>query len=179
LDIWQEEIVDDMKRGSEEAFERCYQLISPQIYTVIFKICRNKDTAQELLQDTFLAIFENLHSYKNKQSFIAWAKRIAFNNTLNFIKRHHRLVLMEHVPEESFEITSCASKQVIDSQLIESLFAKVTEIERLILWLYIVEQYSHEEISLLVNKTTSYSKSIVSRALKRIRLLQEVKEHAY
>ena len=92
---WDEDIVDDMKQGSTDAFERCYRLLLPQIYTVIFNICRNKDTALELLQDTFLNVFENLHGYKTKQSFIAWAKRIAFNNTLNFIERQNRMVLME------------------------------------------------------------------------------------
>jgi len=179
LDIWDEKLVGEMKQGNKDAFERCYRLISPQIYTVIFNICRNKDTAQELLHDTFIDIFESIHCYKIKQSFTGWTKRIAFNNTLNFIKRQNRLVLTEEFPEESFEIECCISKQLIDSQLIEKLLAKVTEVERLILWLFIVEQYNHEEIAVLVSKTPSYSKSIVSRALKRIRLFQEVKGHAY
>jgi RNA polymerase sigma-70 factor (ECF subfamily) len=179
LDIWDERIIDEMKQGCTDAFERCYQLISPQIYTVIYNICRNKDTAQELLQDTFIDIFESLDCYKTKQSFLAWAKRIAFNNTLNFIKREKRVVLMEELPEEAFEIDCDIAKQLIDSQLIESLFAKVTEVERLILWLFIVEQYNHEEIAELMSKTPSYSKSIVSRTLKRIRSFNEVKDHAY
>lgn len=183
MDIWQEGIIDEMKQGRTDAFERCYQLISPQIFTVIYKICRNKDTSQELLQDTFIDIFENLHCYKPKQSFLAWAKRIAFNNTLNFIKKQKRVVLMEDLPEAAFEIDCGITQQLIDSQLIESLFAKVTEIERLILWLFIVEQYNHEEIAVLVSKTPSYSKSIVSRVLKRIRshneIKNEVKDNAY
>jgi RNA polymerase sigma factor (sigma-70 family) len=168
-----------MKQGDAEAFERCYRQISPQIYTVIYKVCRNKDTSQELLQDTFIDIFESLDCYTTKQSFIAWAKRIAFNNTLNFIKRNNRMVLMEELPEEGFEIECDLTEQLIDSQLIESLLAKVTELERFILWLFIVEQYNHEEIGVLMSKTPSYSKSIVSRSLKRIRLLSEVKAHAY
>jgi RNA polymerase sigma factor (sigma-70 family) len=131
------------------------------------------------LQDTFLNIFENLDGYRTKQSFIGWAKRIAFNVTLNFIKRQYRVVLMEGLPQESFEIDCDISKQIIDSQLIETLLAKVTNVERLILWFFIVEEYTHEEIAVLVSKTPSYSKSIVSRALKRIRLFKEVKDHAY
>ncbi|MCO4822739.1 MAG: sigma-70 family RNA polymerase sigma factor [Flavobacteriaceae bacterium] len=179
MENWDEGIIDEMKQGNAIAFERCYRIISPQIFTVIYKVCRNHETAQELLQDTFIDIFESLYCYTSKQSFLAWAKRIAFNNTLNFIKRNSRMVLMEELPQESFEIECDLTKQLIDSQLIESLLAKVTEVERLILWLFIVEQYNHEEIAVLVSKTPSYSKSIVSRALKRIRLLQEVKDHAY
>ena len=179
MDIWEESIVEQMKQGSAEALEQCYRLLSPQIYTVIFKICRQQDTAQELLHDTFIDIFESLHFYKRKQSFVAWAKRIAFNNTLNYIKREKRVVFVDELPDDGFDVAACISQQIIDSQLIESLLAKVTEIERLVLWLFVVEQYNHEEIAVLVAKTPSYSKSIVSRALKRIRLFQEVKDHAY
>ncbi|MEW6992250.1 RNA polymerase sigma factor [Colwelliaceae bacterium 6441] len=179
MDIWEDKLVEQMKQGDKSAFERCYRLLSPQIYTVIINICRNNETAQELLQDTFLDIFEKLPLYKKHHSFIAWTKRIAFNNTLSFIRRQNRLVLMEEIPEEGVEIECHLTKQIIDSHLIESLLAKVSEVERLVLWLFIVEQYNHEEIAILVEKTPSYSKSIVSRALKKIRLFQEVKDHAY
>ena len=53
LDIWDESLVDEIKQQSKQAFARCYRFISPQIYTTIFKICRNQDTAQKLLHNTF------------------------------------------------------------------------------------------------------------------------------
>jgi len=49
----------------------------------------------------------------------------------------------------------------------------------LVLWLFVVEQYNHEEIAALVSKTSSYSKSIISRTLNRIRLSQEATDYAY
>ncbi len=179
LDIWEERLVELMKQGSHEAFERCYRLISSNIYTVIYKVCRNEATAQELLQDTFLDIFQNIHSYKSNQSFVAWAKRIAFNNTLNAIKKRNRIELVADMPELTCELECNLTKQLIDSQLIESLLENVSEIERLVLWLFVVEQYNHEEIAALVSKTSSYSKSIISRTLKRIRLSQEATDYAY
>ncbi|MDO6447390.1 sigma-70 family RNA polymerase sigma factor [Colwellia sp. 1_MG-2023] len=179
MDIWEEQLVDEMKQGCPQAFARCYRLFSAKLYTVIFHICRQPDSAQELLQDTFLDIIENLHCYTVKQSFLAWAKRIAFNNTLNFIKKNNRMVLMEELPQEIESIECSFVKEMHDSRLIESLFAKVGEVERLVLWLFVVEQYNHEEIAILVGKSPSYSKSIVSRTLKKIRLSKEVKDRAY
>lgn len=179
MDIWEDRLVDEMKQGNTSAFERCYRVLSPQIYTVIFKICRNEASAQELLQDTFVDIFEKISFYKENRSFVAWAKRIAFNKTINFIKKHNRIELAENPPEISFELECDLVKQVADSQLIESLLSKVSDIERLVLWLFVVEQYNHDEISTLVSKTPSYSKSVVSRALKKIRNSQEVKNHAF
>ncbi|KGJ92071.1 RNA polymerase sigma factor [Colwellia psychrerythraea] len=178
MDIWDEQLVDEMKQGDHKAFERCYRLISPHIFTVIFRICRNEASSQELLQDTFLDIFEKLHSYSYKQSFLAWAKRIAFNNTLNFIKKHERTRLVDEVEIYQDEIECNLLKQLSDSQLIESLLAKSSKIERLVLWLFIVEEYTHEEIAKLLAKSPSYSKSMISRLLKRIKLSNEVKKNA-
>jgi len=174
----EEHLIEEMKQGSHRAFERCYRMFSPQIYSVIFRICRNEASAQELLQDTFLDIFENLDRYSTQYSFINWAKRIAFNNTLNFIKRHNRISLDESFTNDNSETISCSFKQIDDGELIESLFEKTTEPERLVLWLFIVEEYKHEEIGELFAKSSSYSKSIVSRALKKIRVSREVKDHA-
>lgn len=179
MDIWEEKLVEQMKGGTHDAFERCYRLLSPQVYTVIYKVCQNPATAQELLQDTFLDVFEKLHLYKEHQSFLAWTKRIAFNNTLTFIKRQKRMVLMEEPENENDYIDVDVTKNIEDSQLLDSLMSKMSEVERLILWLFIVEQYSHDEIAVLVSKTPSYSKSIISRALKKLRTSCEVRNHAY
>lgn len=46
------------------------------------------------------------------------------------------------------------------------------------MWLFIVEQYSHEEIAILTEKSPSYSKSIVSRCLKKLREHKEIKAYA-
>ncbi|WP_286234395.1 RNA polymerase sigma factor [Thalassotalea sediminis] len=179
MDIWEESLIGEMKQGKHCAFERCYRLLSPQIYTVIYKICLNHATAQDLLQDTFLDIFEKVHLYRKQHSFIAWSKRIAFNNTLNFIKRNKRIVLMGHSSDEGGLIDFEPHKMIQDSALLDALLVKINEAERLVLWLFIVEQYSHDEIAVLVDKTPSYSKSIVSRALKKLRTMPEVRNHAY
>lgn len=178
MDKWEESLVSDLKRGNKEAFERCYRQMSPQIYTAIYNICHNAETASELLQDTFLDVLQNIHLYKESGSFQGWVKRIAFNNTFNFVKRSHRILLLEEVDneEECFQLN--ISQRLNDSRLITSLLDRCSEVERLILWMFIVEEYSHQEIADLTGKSASFSKSIVSRTLKRIRLLSEVKKHA-
>ncbi len=55
-----------------------------------------------------------------------------------------------------------------DQNQLELLLGKVSEQHRLIVWLFIVEQYTHEEIAELTNKTVSFSKSVVHRALKKL-----------
>ena len=176
---WSDKQIEAMKRGDLSAQESCYHEFSALVYTAIYKICRNSANATDLLQDTFIDAFENIHQYSYQSSFIAWLKRIAFNNTFNFLKR-------EKINHGAVELLKTTSKneatfieEVSHANQLEYLLTIVSENERLILWLFFVEQYSHQEISQLVGQSTSYSKSIVSRSLKKIQQHVEVKAHAY
>ena len=177
---WNESLVDKMKEGEQQAFEQCYLQFSPAIYTAIFNICRDQGNANDLLQDTFVAAFEKIHSYTARDnSFIAWLKRIAFNNTFNFLKKHKLTVV--GIEDENVAMSTTCEVEMLHEQnnFLNALLRTISEKERLIIWLYIVEQYSHEEIGNIVNKSPSYSKSVVSRCLKKLRLKEEVRNYAY
>jgi RNA polymerase sigma-70 factor (ECF subfamily) len=169
-----------MKRGDEYAFEQCYRLLSPLIYTAIFNICRDQGNANDLLQDTFISAFEKIHSYtEGPQKFTAWIKRIAFNNTFNFLKKHKLTIVGTEGLDEATSSQSSVERLHEQNDFLTTLLMQISEKERLIIWLYVVEQFSHEEIGNLVQKTPSYSKSVVSRCMKKIRTKKEVKNYAY
>lgn len=176
---WDEQLVDKMKQGEQEAFKQCYQQLSATIYTAIIKICKNRDTANDLLQDTFVDAFKSIDTFNQTSSFIAWLKRIAFNNTFNFIKKDKRLLIISEYPDATECSTANFAVEFENRNLLLHLFNHLSKIECLIMWLYIVEQYTHVEIAKLVNKTPSYSKTIVARCLKKLRAKQEVKKYAY
>ncbi len=177
---WNESLVDKMKEGDQHAFEQCYRLLSPKIYTAIFNICRDQGSANDLLQDTFVAAFEKIETYTaGPQPFIAWLKRIAFNTTFNFLKKHKLTIVgVDGLLEETSSPIG-VEEQHEQHDFLTLLLKQISDKERLIVWLYIVEQYSHEEIGKIVKKTPSYSKSVVSRCLKKLRAKQEVKNYAY
>ena len=180
LEQWNESLVDKMKEGDAHAFEQCYRLLSPQIYTAIFNICRDQGNANDLLQDTFVAAFEKIHSYTSgQQLFIAWLKRIAFNNTFNFLKRHKLTLVGINDLNEAVSPHDDIETLQDQNNFLTSLLKQISTKERLIIWLYVVEQYSHEEIGNIVNKTSSYSKSVVARGLEKLRSKEEVKNYAY
>jgi RNA polymerase sigma-70 factor (ECF subfamily) len=169
-----------MKEGDQHALEQCYRLLSPIIYTAIFNICRDQGNANDLLQDTFIGAFEKIHSYTSgPQLFTAWIKRIAFNKTFNFLKKH-KLTIVGIDDIEEAKSADCSLEMLHEqNNFLSTLLLQISEKERLIIWLYVVEQYSHEEIGSIVDKSPSYSKSVVSRCLKKLRSKQEVKSYAY
>jgi RNA polymerase sigma-70 factor (ECF subfamily) len=157
-----------MKLGEQSAIAQCYELFSPMIYTAIYKICKNPAVADDLLHDTFIDALENLAQIQDDKFFLAWLKKIAFNNTFNYIKRQNVFSKVKQKISLQLEQTHSFTQQVNDQNQLELLLGKVSEQHRLILWLFIVEQYTHEEIAELTNKTVSFSKSVVHRALKKL-----------
>jgi len=168
-----------MLNGDTQAQACCYQEFSSIIYTSIYNICRNSANASDLLQDTFIDAFVSIEQYNSNYAFVAWLKGIAFNNTFNFIKRQKIANRAVEYLKEVPPLESSFNEVISQNNLLEYLLDKVSENERLILWLYIVEQYSHDEIASLVSQSPSYSKSIVSRCLQKLRNKSEVKQYAY
>jgi RNA polymerase sigma-70 factor (ECF subfamily) len=179
LTVWDEKLVSQMKLGEQSAFEHCYRCLSPKVYTAIHQICRNQAIAEDILQDTFIDAFAKLTSYQPSSSFLSWLKRIAFNKTINVINRNKKSQPLAEEMLESDDFLDSPEIQLGNRQMLTTLLKAVSENERLILWLYIVEQYTHNEIALLVDQTPSYSKSIVSRSLKKLRNYSEEKSYVY
>lgn len=179
LPQWNDNIVLAMQSNDNNAFAQCYQVLSPAIYSAVLKISGDKNIANDLLHDTFIDAFENINSFNPVNNFPAWIKRIAFNNTFNYLKKSENKLHIVSDVEQEISSDPLPEQQLVNVDLLNRLLALVSKNDRFILWLYIVEQYKHEEISLLVNKSPSYSKSIVARSLKKIQEHIEVKQYAY
>jgi RNA polymerase sigma factor (sigma-70 family) len=71
-----------------------YNLSERYIYAIIYRIIRDNDKTADLMQDTYIQIYKKIHSLKNVEAFFVWAGRIATNNTLRFIQKDSRDVLL-------------------------------------------------------------------------------------
>lgn len=85
-----------LQNKDETALGLLYDKYSAALYGVIFRICKDEANAQNLLQDTFMTIWNKSNDYdSNKGSFYTWAYRIARNKTLNFIRKDNKLIQVE------------------------------------------------------------------------------------
>ena len=84
-----------LRRGDKRAFEQVYNLSERYIYAIIYRIVRDNDKAVDLMQETYIQIYRKIHTLKNVEAFFVWAGRIATNNTLRFIQKDSREVLLD------------------------------------------------------------------------------------
>lgn len=130
------------------------------------KYSRNYQDAEDTLQDSFLVIFDKIDQYKNKGSFEGWLKRITINTALQKYRKKAPLQIVKEVSFEENTDEIDFEDEKINVDYLLKLIQELPDRYRLIFNLYVLDNYSHKEISELLNISEGTSKSNLSRARK-------------
>ena len=166
-------LIDGCRNGSADAQYQLYKLYSKAMYNVAWRIASNDADAEDILQESFLSAFRNIHSYKGEASFGAWLKRIVVNKSINHIRK--RRLEVSAVEMDAVEVADEPANQEPDQEMVMSVgriknaIPLLPEGFRLVLSLYLLEGYDHREIAGILGITESTSKSQFNRAKKRLR----------
>ena len=147
---------------------------SPALRGVCLRYAGNEFDADDLLQEGFIKILQNISKFKETGSFIGWMKRIMVNHSLNYCKKKNR----QKTSEWNDNITDFADEEENTSKSIESriLDANLTPEEiiqmiqelpvgyRMVLNLYVIDGFKHAEIAEKLGISINTSKSQLSRA---------------
>ena len=80
-------LITDALKGSQKAFADLEGRYRSAIYHIVFKIVRDKETADDLVQETFMKAFSSLHSYRSEYRFSTWLYKIAANSSIDFLRK--------------------------------------------------------------------------------------------
>ncbi len=166
-----EELVSNYQhKQSSKYINELYRRYQPKILGYCFAIIKNKDTAEDLTQDIFIKITENLHKLNTPSTFSAWCFRIARNHCINFYKKQSK------TKAEKLEETLELADEIVDIEefinreqqfdLIEVLINELDEDEKMILQLKYLEKASIKDIQ---KSFPELSESAVKMRLTRVR----------
>lgn len=159
-----EKLIQHCKKGDRKAQEQLYRKYASVLFGLCLKYSPNKTEAEDNLHDSFLTIFEKIGQFKFKGSFEGWIKRITVNTVLQKYRKQQYLNLVTDNLEEEQEV----DYEYPDIQL-STLLQYVQELPtkyRLTFNLYVLDGYTHKEISELLGTSQGTSKSNLSRAKK-------------
>lgn len=155
------------RRGDLEACERIYRNFQQPAYSVAYRVCQCRETAQEITQEAFITVFRKLGQYRGDAPFWGWLRRLVVNHAISSLRKGPKADPVElqdyHGKAES------ATDQVGLKMDLESALSVLAAEDRTIVWLHDVEGYNHREIAELFGKTESFSKTRLSRARSRLR----------
>ena len=97
------ELVERVKAGEEEAYAEIVDLYSERIYNLALRILHRTDEAADVLQETFIKVFEKVHTFDGRSDFFTWIYRIATNLSLMKLRKNKRTVLTDEDLELQFD----------------------------------------------------------------------------
>ncbi len=159
------EILNGCLKGKREFQKILYDKFSGKMLYVCLRYTKNKDEAEDVLQEAFIKVFTNLHSFKSEGSFEGWIRRICVNCSLEFLRAKKRTLLFEDI-ENANEYVSDSNNIIgnINTKELHNLIMKLPDGYRLVFNLFVIEGYGHKEISEMLNITEGTSKSQLSKA---------------
>ncbi|WPR72283.1 RNA polymerase sigma factor [Flavobacterium sp. NG2] len=156
-----EELISKCKNNNPKAQEQLYRLFANKLFGVCLKYSSNYADAQDNLQDGFIIIFKKIEQYSGKGSFEGWCKRIMINNALQKFKGiRYMEVLNESIPDEVVEIED----ETVPLDYLMQIIQELPHQYRIVFSLYVLDGYSHQEISEMLSISTGTTKSNLHRA---------------
>jgi RNA polymerase sigma factor (sigma-70 family) len=171
-----QDVIDNCKKGNRKAQFQLYKLYYRDMYNLSLRIINDTQEAEDIMQESFLSAFENIGSYSGQVSFGAWLRRIVINNSLDAIKKRKKDFL--NLEEDKNPVPAEDEQDNEDQEVIQLQVEKIHRCikllpdgYRIILSLYLLEGYDHEEIGEILNISASTSRSQYTRAKSKLHTL--------
>lgn len=172
-------LIESCKSGDRSAQFKIYKLYYKAMYNTCLRIVNDTAEAEDIMQESFLNAFRQLDSYTGEGSFGSWLKKIVINNSLDAIRKCRETL--------SIEEGSLDFPEIIEENREEELQYKVAEVKeaitklpqeyRVVLSLFLLEGYDHEEISEILHISNNTSRTRFVRAKQKV--LQILKKNKY
>lgn len=161
------EIIDDCTKGKRDAQRKLYELFAPRMFSVCLQYAKNSADAEDFLHEGFMKVFDKIGQFKHAGSFEGWMRRIMVNTMLETFRKNskYRFVDESHLPPLSEEIeVDAKNEENVQLQDIMKWIDQLPERYKMVFNLYVLEDFSHEEISKKMGISIGTSKSNLSRA---------------
>jgi RNA polymerase sigma-70 factor (ECF subfamily) len=160
-----EAILSGCLENDTVAQRELYTRYSPKMLSVCYRFAHNREDAEDMLQEGFIKVFSQIHTFQSKGAFEGWIRRIMVHTCINHLKKNKKF-------NESVDIIHATGVQVREESVPSIVQAKqIVECIRLlplgyrtVLNLYAIEGYSHKEISGMLDVEESTSRSQYTRA---------------
>lgn len=161
----EEAILQDCLNNDALAQKELYNRYSPKMLSVCYRFAHNREDAEDMLQEGFIKVFSQIHTFRNQGALEGWIRRIIVHTCINTLKKNKKFA-------ENVELIHASSVQVREESIPSIMQAKqLVECIRMlplgyrtVLNLYAIEGYSHKEIGDMLDVEESTSRSQYTRA---------------
>ncbi len=170
------QIVKGCKKGNRKSQQAFYETIGPGVMGVCLRYIRDRNFVEDTFQDIMLKLLTQIDKFKQGDVH-AWAKRVAVNHCLDYLKKSKKeQIFIEYIDESKVKIDNERddedfSKEDLSSIRVDQLRSHIDalpEQQRLVVQMHIVDNIRHKAIGEILGISENASKSLLKRAKKRL-----------
>lgn len=169
--------ISQVLQGKTDAFTYLVDKHKDKVYNLAFRICGNREEAEEVAQDAFLKAFRSLKSFKMKSSFSTWLYRIVYNTAVSLVRNRRKgLLALDEFPADAVDFLGSgideedAANDYINS-VVNFALQKISEEERGLITLYYYNDMDITEISVITGISRSNLKVKLFRARQKMAII--------
>lgn len=164
-------LISAAKRGRSAAQRVIFETYKTPVYRLIRGLTRDPELAQDLSQDAFIQAFQKLPQLQDHNALGSWLKQLSVNLTLAHLRKPQRLVAVDSAALEHEELpqpSQAAAERLSELDDLEKYLELLQPEEQQIVWLYLVEDFNHNEIAELYQIPAATIRQRYHRALKKL-----------
>ncbi|MGG0791944.1 sigma-70 family RNA polymerase sigma factor [Peribacillus simplex] len=159
-------LVKKAQKGDDKAFLKLFLQYEEDIYRMAYVYVKNESDALDVVQEVAYRSFKKIETLKNPEYFKTWLIKIAITCSIDLVRKNKNVVQLK--PEYD-ECISFEDEDIPLSITLQELLDQLNEDEKSIVILKFYEGYSFKEIAVLLNMPIGSAKSVLYRALGKLR----------
>ncbi|MBP8192912.1 MAG: RNA polymerase sigma factor [Chitinophagales bacterium] len=168
------ELIESCKSNNRDAQYKLYSLLSGKMFAVCLRYAKNREAAEDLLQEGFVKVFVNIDKFRGDGSFEGWVLRIIVNTAVEHYRKSTKMYPVMNVDDINKDIPWADTGDELELEDLMKMIDKLSHGYKTVFNLYVVEGFSHKEIGELLEISEGTSKSQLARA--RYLLMDMVKK---
>lgn len=168
------EIIKGCWKRHRKSQKELYKMFYAYGMSIALRYTDSREEAAEVLNDAFMKVFDNIKSFDLERPFKPWLRRIVINTAINHFHKHKKDL---ELVELDLTGSKAVSEEVIISGIsygeIVDMVQQLTPAYRTVFNLYVIENFTHEEIADVLGISVGTSKSNLSKAKRNLRSILE------
>ena len=163
-------IINQCKNNNAKAQMQLYNLYGKAMFLIAYRYVKDQFIAEDVMQEAFIKAFKNIDNYKNEVAFGAWLKRIVINQSIDQLKKKKLdlVAINEEITTNREDDNWQVDCEISVDEIVEKI-KLLKEKYRLVLSLYLLEGYDHQEIAQVLKITENTSRTNLLRGKRLLR----------
>lgn len=158
-------LIESCCKGDTRAQKALYKAFAPRMYAVCLRYARDRDEAQDFLQEGFIKAFTHIGSFNGQGSFEGWLRRIVVRTAIDQLRRQKNIRQQLSIDEpDAMELPDTAISDELSLEYLQRIVQELPAGYRIVFNLFAIEGYSHREIGEQLGITEATSRSQYTRA---------------